>query len=89
MKRYGRVEVKLHPWMKMGLGQPRAGLNIMKEEDLCPCQEQKPNSQVYNAYPVYLPDTIKQPGQISQCGWSSSKLLLSDFIHTFQHSSHV
>jgi hypothetical protein len=73
----------------MGLGQPRAGLNIMKEEDLSPSQEQNPNSQVYKAYPVYLSDTIKQLHQISQCGWSSSKLLFSDFIHTFQHSSHI
>jgi len=75
--------------MKMGLGQPTAGLNIMKEEDLCRYQEKNPNSQVYNAYPVYLSDTIKQLDQISQCGWSSSKLLLSDFIHKLQHSSHI
>jgi len=89
MNRYGRVEVNLQPCMKMGLGQPLAGLNIMKEEDLSPSHETNPNPQVYNAHPVYLSDTIKQMDQISQCGWSPSKLLLSDFIHTFQYSSHT
>jgi hypothetical protein len=83
------VEVNLQPCMKMGLGQPLAGLKIMKGDDLSPSHEQNPNSQVYNAYPVYLSDTIKQLDQINQCGWSSSKLLLSDFKHTFQHSSHM
>lgn len=49
MNRYGKVEVQLHPGINMGMGQPPAGLNIMKEEDLCPSREENPNSQVSTA----------------------------------------